>query len=65
MQHPAKCPICLRDSCELVGEDFVEFTSIIEHNFCCPNCDTEWKVPFVMIEKLITKEGEIPTRRLP
>jgi len=65
MEHPAKCPLCPNDSLEPVGSDFDEFNSIIEHSFYCPDCGTEWKVPFVMVEKIITREGTIPSFHLP
>lgn len=60
MNLPSKCPVCLKDNCDRISSEFDEDNLIVDEYFLCTNCDSEWKVPFVMVEKIVVWAGTIP-----
>lgn len=56
MEHPIICPVCKLTG-ERAGAEYDEDNGILDEVFFCTTCNSEWKVPFVMVEKILLVDG--------
>ena len=56
MIFPFECPVC-KNRGELDNTIHDYENGMKDELYVCARCDSEWKVPYVVVEKIITWDG--------